>query len=148
MVAQNDEHPLKDFVVPSENETHSSIINLAIQAKNFELKPYLLQIVQLNQFSSHPTKNPHRHLFVFIQYADTLKSNDVEPEAIRLCLFPFSLRNRSITWLYSLASNSITTWNELKKVFLSIYFSPSKTTVFRNQITLFRQDDEESLFEA
>jgi len=41
-----------------------------------------------------------------------------------------------------------TTWNGLKKVFLSRYFSPSKMAQMRNQITYFRQRDGESLFEA
>lgn len=48
----------------------------------------------------------------------------------------------------SLPSNSITTWNDLKKVLLTRYFPPSKTTVLRNQITRFTQQDGESLFDA
>lgn len=41
-------HPLKDFAVPSQDEPHSSIIPPAIQVDNFELKPPLLKIVQHN----------------------------------------------------------------------------------------------------
>lgn len=66
---------------------------------------------------------------VFVQYANTLKTNNVNPEAIRLRLFPFSLRDKVRAWLQSLPANSITTWNELKKAFLARYFPPSKTTV-------------------
>ncbi|MCH89637.1 putative transposable element protein [Trifolium medium] len=94
-LANNDNRPLKDFVVPSEDEPHSSIVNPAIQANNFELKPSLLQIAQQNQFSGNPTEDPNLHLSVFVQFADTLKSNGVDPEAIRLRLFPFSLRDRA-----------------------------------------------------
>ncbi|MCH87321.1 hypothetical protein A2U01_0008188, partial [Trifolium medium] len=124
------------------------IVNPAIQANNFELKPSLLQIVQQNQFFGNPTEDPNLHLSVFVQFADTLKSNGVDPEAIRLRLFPFSLRDRARAWLQSLPSNSITTWNELKKAFLARYFPPSKTAQLRNQITCFRQTNGESLFEA
>lgn len=144
----NDNRPLKDFAVPSDEEPHTSIVRPAIAANNFELKPSLLQIVQQNQFSGNPTEDPNLHLSVFVQFADTLKCNGVDPEAIRLRLFPFSLRDRARAWLQSLPSNSISTWNELKKAFLARYFPPSKTAQLRNQITCFRQTDGESLFEA
>ena len=70
--AQNANRPLKDFVVPSQDEPHSSIVTPTIQANNFELKPSLLQIVQQNQFSGNPTEDPNLHLSVFVQFADTL----------------------------------------------------------------------------
>jgi len=146
--AQNANRPLKDFVVPSQDEPHSSIVNPTIQDNNLELKPSLLQIVQQNQFSGNSTEDLNLHLSVFVQFTDTLKCNVVDPEAIRLRLFPFSLRDRARAWLQSLPSNSITTWNELKKAFLARYFPPSKTAQLRNQITCFRQTDGESLFEA
>lgn len=65
-----DNRPLKDFEVPSQDELHSSIVPLEIQADIFELKPSLLQIVQLNQLSGNPTEDPNLHLLVFVQYAD------------------------------------------------------------------------------
>ncbi|CAJ2679749.1 unnamed protein product [Trifolium pratense] len=144
----NNARPLRDYAVPSEEEPHSSIAPPNIEARNFELKPALLQIVQQNQFSGSPTEDPNLHLSVFVQYADTIKANGVDPEAIRLRLFPFSLRDRARAWLQALPSNSITTWNELKKQFLARYFPPSKTAMLRAQINGFRQKDGESLFEA
>jgi len=94
------------------------------------------------------TDDPNLHLFVFVQLADTLKSDEVNLEVIHLCLFPFYLRDKARGWLQSLLSNSFTTWNELQKLFLTRYFLPSKTTQLRNQITYFRQIDNESLFEV
>ena len=85
---------------------------------------------------------------MFVQYADTVKENGVSPEAIRLRIFPFSLRDRAIAWLQYLPSNSVTTWNELKKVFLARYFPPSKTAMLRANINGFKQKESESLFEA
>lgn len=61
-----DNRLLKDFVVPSKDKPHSSIINPAIQANNFELKPSLLQVVQENQFFGNPTADPNLHLSVFV----------------------------------------------------------------------------------
>src|ERR1051325_7098209 len=111
-------------------------------------RPLKDSAVQQNQFSGAPTDDPNLHLSVFVQYADTVKANGVNPEAIRLRLFPFSLRDRARAWLQSLPANSITTWDELKKVFLARYFPPSKTAMLRANINGFRQKDNESLFEA
>ncbi|XP_058725740.1 uncharacterized protein LOC131597035 [Vicia villosa] len=140
--------PLKSYAIPSQAEPHNSIAAPAIEANNFELKPSLLSAVQQNQISGNTTEDPNLHLLVFLQYADTIKANGVSSEAIRLRLFPFSLRDRARAWLQSLSANSITTWNELKKVFLARYFPPSKTAMLRAQINGFRQRDNESLFEA
>ena len=144
----NSPRALKDYAVPSQAEPHNSIAAPAIARNDFELKPSLLSAVQQNQFSGSPTDDPNLHLSVFVQYADTVKANGVNPEAIRLRLFPFSLRDRARAWLQSLPSNSITTWDELKKVFLARYFPPSKTAMLRANINGFRQKDNESLFEA
>ncbi|CAJ2633013.1 unnamed protein product [Trifolium pratense] len=148
MAEAQQELPLRSYVIPSQEEPHNSIAAPAIEANNFELKPSLLSAVQQNQFSGNPTDDPNLHLSIFLQYADTVKANGVSPEAIRLRLFPFSLRDKARAWLQSLPSNSVATWNELKKVFLARYFPPSKTAMLRAQINGFRQRDNESLFEA
>lgn len=89
MTEEENRRPLKDFALPSNEERHSSIVNPTIPANNFELKPSLLQIVQQNQFAGLPIENPNKHLNVFIQLDDTLKTKGASPGAIRLRLFPF-----------------------------------------------------------
>ena len=122
MAENRDRRPLKEFAQPSDEEPSSSIVNPLIPANNFELKPSLLQLVQQNQFAGLSTENPNQHLKVFIQLAETFKSNGASPDTIRLRLYPFSLRNRARSWLDSLPANSITTWEDLRRVFLARYF--------------------------
>ena len=102
--------PLKFYATPSQQEPHNSIAAPAINRKDFELKPSLLSVVQQHQFAGNPTDDPNEHLTKFVQYADTVKANGVSQDAIRLRLFPFSLRDRAWAWLQSLPSNSVTTW--------------------------------------
>jgi hypothetical protein len=109
MAENHDRRPLKEFSQPSDEEPSSSIVNPLIPANNFKLKPYLLQLVQHSQFAGLATENPKQHLKVFMQLADTFKSNGASPDAIRVRLFPFSLRDRARSWLDSLPANSITT---------------------------------------
>ena len=67
------------------------------------------------------------YLSIFLDVCDTLKINGASTDAIRLCLFPFSLRDKARAWLHSLPLGSITTWQELTKGFLTKFFLPSKT---------------------
>ncbi|XP_020266822.1 uncharacterized protein LOC109842344 [Asparagus officinalis] len=139
---------LKDFAAPNSQGTQSSITRPNVEANNFELKPSLLSMVQQNQFGGGATEDPNLHLSIFLEYCDTLKLNGVTNDAIRLRLFPFSLRDKARAWLHSLPAGSITTWDQLSRAFLAKYFPPSKTAQMRNQITSFVQKEGESLYEA
>ncbi|XP_020262408.1 uncharacterized protein LOC109838369 [Asparagus officinalis] len=139
---------LKDFAAPNAQGTQSSITRPNVEANNFELKPSLLSMVQQNQFGGGATEDPNLHLSIFLEYCDTLKLNGVTNDAIRLRLFPFSLRDKARAWLHSLPAGSITTWDQLSRAFLAKYFPPSKTAQMRNQITSFVQKEGESLYEA
>lgn len=136
MEEDQDHKPLKHFVLPSNKDFYISIVKLV-----------LLQIMQQNQFFRLAIDNPNQHLRVFIQLIDTLKANGAPPEAIRVGLFPFYLKDRAISWLDSLLANLITTQNKLK-IFIAIYFPPGKIVVLRNQITRFVQQDTKSIFDA
>lgn len=46
---------------------------------------------------------------------------------VRLTLFPYSLLGDTRRWLDSEPPNSITTWDDLSKKFLSQFFSSKKT---------------------
>jgi len=104
--------------------------------------------MEQNQFGGRPSENPHLHLHNFMVKCDTIKLNEVSADAIRLRLFPLSLKHRASDWLLNEEPNSITTWEALLKAFLSKYFPPGKTAKLRAKITSFTQRDNESLYEA
>jgi len=84
---------------------------------------------QQSQFRGSPMEDPNLHLSVFLEVCDTLKINRGSNDAIRLRLFPFSLRDKARAWLHSLPPGSITTWDELTKVFLTKFFPPARWEV-------------------
>lgn len=140
---------LMDYVMSSLRGTASSIRRPAIAANNFEIKSTIIQMIQLTcQFSCLAHEDPNAHIGNFLEICDTFKHNGVTDDAIRLRLFPFSLRDKDKNWLYSLPTESITTWDALAQRFLAKYFPPSKTARMRNDITNFMQVDGESLYEA
>ena len=65
----------------------------AIEGSNFDFKPALITMVQQNQFTRHPSKDPNEHMGRFLRMESTVKLNGVRPDVIKLELFPFSLRD-------------------------------------------------------
>ena len=65
------------------------------------------------QFGGMPDDDPNAHIANFLEIYDTFKHNGVSLDAIRLRLFPSSLKDKAKSWLTSLPSGSITTWDVL-----------------------------------
>ncbi|XP_048598087.1 uncharacterized protein LOC106420319 [Brassica napus] len=63
-------------------------------------------------------------------------------------MFPFSLGDKAHQWEKALPSDSITTWNECKRVFLEKFFSISRTAKIRNEISSFQQKNLEGFSEV
>nr|GEV85042.1 reverse transcriptase domain-containing protein [Tanacetum cinerariifolium] len=63
-----------------------------IPAENFEIRTGLLSLIQVNQFHGFKSNNPHDHIRSFNRITSTLKFRDVPNDAIKLMLFPYSLK--------------------------------------------------------
>jgi len=126
-------------------ESYAIIVYPTVEGNNFEIKPALIYLVQQNQFSGSPTEDPNLHVSNFLRISGTLKANQ---QAVRLHLFPFSLRDRASAWFHSLQNSSITSWDQIRQAFLAKFFPRSKTAQLRNQIIRFTQRDGESLYDV
>ncbi|KAF7808222.1 uncharacterized protein G2W53_034965 [Senna tora] len=148
-MAEQNNRNVFDYATPKLDGLQHSIRRPSIQANNFEIKPATIQLLQANgQFGGSPIEDPNNHILNFLEICDTFKHNGVSDDAIRLRLFPFSLRDKAKVWLQSLPEGSISTWEELAQQFLTKYFPLGKTAKMRNDITSFVLLDNESLYEA
>ena len=87
----------------------------------------MFQMLQtVGQFNRLPNEDPHFYLKLFLEVSDAFNIAGATQDALRLRLFPYSLRDRARAWLNSLPSDSITTWNELANKFLIKYLPPTK----------------------
>ena len=59
-------------------------------------------MVQQNQFTRHPSEDPNKLMGRFLRMVNTVKMNGVNPDVIKIQLFPFSLRDIAASWFESL----------------------------------------------
>ena len=143
-MAQSERKTLDNFTMPDISGSFGGIVASAITNNNFEIKPSIIQMVQNNQFEGLQREDPYAHILTFLNVCATFKINGVTDDAIRLRLFPFSVRDKVQLWLASLPNESITTWDQLKQAFLHKYFLAK----FQNAITTFKQCGSETIYSA
>ncbi|GKD38475.1 reverse transcriptase domain-containing protein, partial [Tanacetum coccineum] len=139
---------MEELWQPTLNGRGGPIASITIQATNFGLKNEMIQQVQNSCPFRGPGDDANKHLDKFLHVTQSMKMNGVSDDALRLYLFPYSLQHRATKWFDRLPRNSITTFDQMAKIFLEKYFPPSMVTKLRNDITNFRQEPDESLFEA
>ncbi|KAK4276049.1 hypothetical protein QN277_019041 [Acacia crassicarpa] len=140
---------IMEFGIPDLNKLTSAITPPIINAGHFEIKSFMIQMLNAaRQFGGLPSEDPHLHLKTFLEVCDSFVIPVIPPDAIRIKLFPFSLRDKACTWLNNLPANSITTWNDLGSKFLLKLFPPTKNAQLRGEITNFQQKPGESTYDA
>jgi hypothetical protein len=116
---------LKDHYVPS-RYTPSSCLQLPnITAAQYEIKSSIIQM--LLSFYGLSNEDPYKHLDEFIEICSTMRLQNFSKDALRMRLFPFSLKDKAKYWLNSLKTNSIISWAQMQQEFLKKYFTIGKT---------------------
>ena len=89
-------------------------------------------------------EDPNAHVLNFLEVCDKGVSDD----AIRLRLFPFSLKDKAKQWLILKPPDSITSWDDVSNKFLARFFPPTKAEKLRIDISSFYQYEGELFYEA
>ncbi|XP_062145993.1 uncharacterized protein LOC133853988 [Alnus glutinosa] len=137
---------LKELAAPDLNQQPLCITFPTLDATTtFELKSGLIHL--LPTFHGLAGEDPHKHLKELHVVCTSMKPTRVTEEQIKLRAFSFSLKDSANDWFYYLPSGSITTWNEMKRLFLEKYFPASRASNIRKEICGVRQHNGESLHE-
>nr|GEY67439.1 reverse transcriptase domain-containing protein [Tanacetum cinerariifolium] len=99
-----------------------------------------------NQFTGR--QDPHNHLRFFNKVTSTFRHPEVPNTTVKLLLFSFSLEGEARIWHDKEPPRSILTWEDLVSKFINQFFTLSKTTYLRNEITNFIQKSNETFNEA
>ena len=113
---------LKELAAPDLNHQPLCIDYPDLDA-SFELRSGLIHL--LPTFRGLAGEDPHKHLKEFHVVCSSMKPHGISEEQIKLRAFLFSLADLAKDWLYYLPSGSISSWNELKRLFLEKYFPAS-----------------------
>ena len=139
---------MEDLWRPILINEYSALRQPPIKANNFELKLTLITMVQQHQFTGYHNEDPNEHLGRFMRMENIVKLNGVNPDVIKLQLFPFSLRDTTTSWFEYLQYRSVSNWEELAEAFMEKFFPPALTFERRREIIAFKQGEEESLYNA
>ena len=83
----------------------------------------------LPTFHGLENENPYVHVQEFEEAVATFYSRPDVASILRLKFFPFSLKDKAKSWLYSLRPKSIGTWEEMTTLFFNKFFPNHKTKV-------------------
>ena len=126
--------------------TNPSCVRMPAATGYFEIKTSTIS--HLPNFYGKSNEDPYQHLNEFNDLCTTFNVQHLTENALKLRLFPFSLKDKAKQWLNSLPSNSITTWAQLHQAFLTKFYPIRKTMEMRNAITNFVMLDGESFHET
>jgi hypothetical protein len=82
---------LWEFTALNDDYLRAPITQLEVEAEHYEIKPNLLNLVQQNQFVGSTSEDTCMHLHTFTELCDMMHIQDVDPNAVKLRLFAFSL---------------------------------------------------------
>ena len=95
-MANDRDRAIRDYNVLTPQVVHPGIIRPEVDAADFELKPVMFQMLQtVGQFNGLPNEDPHLHLKLFLEVSDAFKIAGATQDALRLRLFPYSLKRSS-----------------------------------------------------
>lgn len=99
-----------------------------------------------------PSLLPHFHGKVH-EYLDSFlfefyilyRSYDYSSDAQKLKIFPTTLKDSTLRWFMGLGGNTIASWEQMKKVFLTKYLEYFKTREIQDELFSIAEGEEETL---
>ena len=114
----------------------------------FELKGQFLKELRDNAFSGSEHEDANEHVEKILEIADLCTTEKVNIDQLMLQVFPISLTGAANRWLKNEPAGSIEKWDDLKSKFLKRYCPPAKTAKKMEAINNFKQEPDETLYQA
>ncbi|XP_070044867.1 uncharacterized protein [Nicotiana tomentosiformis] len=115
-VAPRRDRILRDYARSDHFEGESSVRRPPITANNFEIRIGLIQTIQQScQFTGDASEDPHTHLIDFLELVETCRYNGVTTDAIRLRIFPFSLKASGESIMSKTTAEAMQLLNEISE---------------------------------
>ncbi|GJW58184.1 hypothetical protein Tco_0104915 [Tanacetum coccineum] len=115
---------------------------------NFEIKSQFMCELSEDTFSGNKNEDAHDHIDRVLSIVGLFNIIGVSKDAVMLRVFPFTLTGAAKRWVDILIPGTINTWDLHKKAFIQRYCPPSKTAKQLEDIHKFKQEGDESLYQA
>ncbi|MQL89641.1 hypothetical protein Taro_022223 [Colocasia esculenta] len=135
---------MKEYFIPSDYQP-ATCIRPEIPANHFEIKSGSIQM--LPSFYGNLNEDPYKHIDEFLEICSTIRIQNFTENALRLTLFPFSLKDKAKHWLGTIG-RTIRTWPEMQQEFLKKIYPIGRTNTMRRAITGFSQHPGELVHES
>ncbi|GJU88380.1 hypothetical protein Tco_1300803 [Tanacetum coccineum] len=136
------------FTLSRENQA-PAVVKPKIRGNiNFEIKSQFMQELREDTFSGNKNEDAHDHVDRVLNIVSLFNIPRVSQDAVLLRVFPFTLTGSAKRWVDRLTPGVVNTWDLLKKAFIQRYCPPSKTAKRLEDIHNFKQESDESLYQA
>ncbi|GJU14036.1 hypothetical protein Tco_1136432 [Tanacetum coccineum] len=115
---------------------------------NFEIKIQFMRDLRGDTFSENKNKNAHDHVERVLDIVNLFNIPGVLHDAVMLRVFPITLTVEVKRWVDRLPPRTVDSWDLLKKAFIQRYCLPSKTTKQLEEIRNFKQEGDDTLYQA
>ncbi|GKB48216.1 reverse transcriptase domain-containing protein [Tanacetum coccineum] len=92
---------------------------------NFVINSTHFKMIWENKFDGYLRADLHDYIREFLVMCDMFKYGETQSEVVKLLIFPLSLCDKAKTWLNELNEESIISWDQMRRAFISIFFPPS-----------------------
>ncbi|GJX11622.1 hypothetical protein Tco_0201481 [Tanacetum coccineum] len=99
-------------------------------------------------FSGNKNDDAHEHVERVLDIVILLNILEVSHYAVMLRVFPITLTGAAKRWVDRLPPGIVDSWDLLKKAFIQRYYPPSKTSKQLEEIRNFKQEGDETLYQA
>ncbi|GKC55487.1 protein kinase-like domain, concanavalin A-like lectin/glucanase domain protein [Tanacetum coccineum] len=99
-------------------------------------------------FFENKNDDAHEHVERFLDIVSLLNILGVSHDAVMLRVFPITLTGAAKRWVDRLPLGTVDSWDLLKNAFIQRYCSPSRTAKQLEKIRNFKQEGDETLYQA
>ncbi|GKC14217.1 zinc knuckle CX2CX4HX4C containing protein [Tanacetum coccineum] len=113
---------------------------------NFEIKSQFMWELREDSFFGNKNDDAHEHVERVLDIVSLFPG--VSHDAVMLRVFPITLTGAAKRWVDRLPPRTVDSWDLLKKAFIQRYCPPSKTANQLEEIRNFKQEGDETLYQA
>ncbi|GKB95791.1 homeodomain-like protein, partial [Tanacetum coccineum] len=140
---------MEQYLALSRENEAPSMVKPEIEGNvNFEIKSQFMREFREDTFSGNKNEDAHDHVDRVFNIVSLFNIPRVSQDAVLLCVFPFTHSGSAKRWVDRLTPGAVNTWDLLKKAFIQRYCPPSKTAKRLEDIYNFKQESDESLYQA